>query len=102
MNIAVVTLDMMRQAGATEDDCEDLASLPGRVRGNKVSILVRELAEGKSKVSVRTGGEVNAAELCARFGGGGHPMAAGCTLNTDPEFAALLMQEALNQIWPET
>ena len=101
VNIAVVTLDMMRQAGATEDDCEDLASLPGKIRGSRVNILVRELAEGKCKASVRTGGSVNAAELCARFGGGGHPMAAGCTLNTDPEIAALLMQAALDQIWQE-
>ncbi len=101
VNIAVVTLDMMRQAGAVEDDCEDLASLPGRVRGNQVSILVRELSEGLCKVSVRTGGSVNAAELCARFGGGGHVMAAGCTLRTEPEIAALLMQAALNEIWPE-
>ena len=101
VNIAVVTLDMMRQAGAVEDDCEDLASLPGRIRGNRVSILVREISEGECTVSVRTGGSVNAAELCARFGGGGHPMAAGCTLNTEPEIAALLMQAALNEIWPE-
>lgn len=101
VNIAVVTLDMMKQAGATEDDCEDLASLPGKIRGSKVNILVRELEEGKCKVSVRTGQSVNAAELCARFGGGGHPMAAGCTLNTDPEIAALLMQAALNEVWPE-
>ena len=102
MNIAVVTLDMMHQAGATEDDCEDLASLPGKVRGNQVGITVRELEPGKCKVSVRTGPNVNSAELCARFGGGGHPMAAGCTLNTDPEIAALLMQAALNEMWPET
>ncbi len=102
VNIAVVTLDMMRQAGATEDDCEDLASLPGKVRGNQVGITVRELEPGKCKVSVRTGPDVNSAELCARFGGGGHPMAAGCTLNTDPEIAALLMQAALNEMWPET
>ncbi len=101
LNIAVVTLDMMRQTGATEDDCEDLASLPGKVRGSMVNIMVRELAEGRCKVSVRTDGTVNAAELCGRFGGGGHPMAAGCTLNTDPEIAALLMQAALNEIWPE-
>ena len=101
VNIAVVTLDMMRQAGATEDDCEDIASLPGRVRGSMVNILVRELSEGKCKVSVRTGSSVNAAELCARFGGGGHAMAAGCSLNTDPEIAALLMQAALNEVWPE-
>ena len=101
VNIAVVTLDMMRQAGATEDDCEDLASLPGKVRGNRVSFMIRELSEGRCKVSVRTDGSVNAAELCARFGGGGHPMAAGCTLNADPEIAALLMQAAVNEEWPE-
>ena len=29
-------------------------------------------------------------------------MAAGCTLTTDPEIAALLMQAALNEAWPET
>ena len=63
---------------------------------------MRELAEGKCKVSVRTDGSVNAADLCARFGGGGHPMAAGCTLNADPDIAALLMQAALNEAWPET
>ena len=102
VNIAVVTLDMMRQAGATEDDCEDIASLPGRIRGSKVNILVRELENGKCKVSVRTGSSVNAAELCARFGGGGHPMAAGCTLNTDPETAVTQMHAALDEIWPET
>ena len=102
VNIAVVTLDMMRQTGATEDDCEDLASLPGKVRGSRVNFTIRELSEGKCKVSVRTDGSVNAAELCARFGGGGHPMAAGCTLNTDPEIAALLMQAALDDGWPET
>ncbi len=102
VNIAVVTLDMMRKAGATEDDCEDIASLPGRIRGSKVNILVRELENGKCKVSVRTGSSVNAAELCARFGGGGHPMAAGCTLNTDPETAVTQMHAALDEIWPET
>ena len=102
VNIAVVTLDMMRQAGATEDDCEDLASLPGKVRGSRVNFTIRELEEDRCKVSVRTDGSVNAADLCARFGGGGHPMAAGCTLNADPDIAALLMQAALNEAWPET
>ncbi len=101
VNIAVVTLDMMRQTGAIEDDCEDLASLPGRIRGSVVNITVRELEAGKCKVSVRTSPAFNAAELCARFGGGGHAMAAGCTLNTEPEIAALLMQAAVNEIWPE-
>ena len=49
---------------------------------------------------MRTSPAFNAAELCARFGGGGHAMAAGCTLNTEPEIAALLMQAAVDEAWP--
>ncbi len=100
VNIAVVTLDMMRQTGATEDDCEDLASLPGKVRGSEINLTIRELEEGKCKVSVRTSENYDSSELCSRFGGGGHRMAAGCTLNTDPDIAALLMQAAIDEAWP--
>ena len=101
INVAVVTQEMMRESGATEDDCDDLASLPGKVRGSVVNITIRELEEGKCKVSLRTSEEVDAAAICARFGGGGHKMASGCTLNTDPEIAAMLMLAAVDQEWPE-
>ena len=101
INVAVITLDMMTESGATEDDCDDLASLPGKVRGSVVNITVRELEEGKCKVSLRTNEDVDSAAICARFGGGGHKMAAGCTLNTDPEIAAMLMLAAVDQEWPE-
>ena len=101
INVAIVTLDMMRECGATEDDCDDLASLPGKVRGSVVNVTIREIAEGTCKVSLRTNDEVDSSAICGRFGGGGHKMAAGCTLNTDPEIAALLIMAAVNQEWPE-
>jgi len=101
INIGTATLDMMKAAGATDDDCDDLASIPGKVQGNVVGIMIRELAEGKCKVSLRTNEEVDSAAICGKFGGGGHKMAAGCTLDTDPEFAAILMLAAVNQEWPE-
>lgn len=78
INVAVITLDMLEKAGVTENDCDDLASLAGKVEGNVVSITVRELPGGGSKASVRSNETVNASEICAHFGGGGHPMAAGC------------------------
>ena len=101
INVAVITREMMETSGATEDDCDDLASLPGRVRGNVVGITVRELEEDKCKISLRTNDQVDAAAVCARFGGGGHKMAAGCTLNTSPDIAAMLMLSVVNEIWPE-
>lgn len=92
INVAIVTLDMMAEAGATENDCDDLASLAGKVRGSVVAITVRELPDGSSKASVRTNETVNASEICARFGGGGHSMAAGCNAAMGPyEFADALL-----------
>lgn len=100
INIATVTLDMMESAGATENDCDDLAALAGRVRGSRVSVTIRELEKGKKcKVSVRTGLEVNASELCAMFGGGGHIMAAGCTMDCSVEEAERLLLEAIDKQW---
>ncbi len=92
INVAIVTLDMMAEAGATENDCDDLASLAGKVRGSVVAITIRELPDGRSKASVRTNETVNASDICARFGGGGHAMAAGCNAEMGPyEFADALL-----------
>ena len=38
--------------------------------------------------SVRSKEPINAAEICAQFGGGGHKYAAGCELGRDGEAAA--------------
>ena len=99
INIAVITLDMMRESGATEDDCDDLASLAGKVRGNVVSITVREIAPGRSKASVRTNELVDASAVCAVFGGGGHKMASGCTVDLPPQTLADRMLDTVNEIW---
>lgn len=100
INFATVTLEMMEKAQATENDCDDLASLAGRVRGSRVSVTIRELEKGKScKVSVRTGEEVDASAVCARFGGGGHAMAAGCTIDAGTDEAERLILEEINRQW---
>lgn len=93
--VALVTEEMLAQAGATEDDLDDLAGLPGRAEGHRVSILIRDWPGGESKVSVRSGPDFDSCGLCAVFGGGGHKMAAGCNLPVPPEAAAeLLVAEA--------
>lgn len=84
INVAVITLEMLQQAGATENDCDDLASLAGKVEGSVAAITIREMPDGRSKASVRTDETVNASEICAVFGGGGHAMAAGCTAEMGP------------------
>lgn len=85
VTVVTVTLDMMDKSGATEDDCEDLASLAGRVAGNRVAVTIRELEPGLCKVSLRSGEDFDSAAICALHGGGGHKMAAGCTIRSDPD-----------------
>lgn len=85
INVATVTLEMMEKAGATEDDCDDIASLAGRVEGNRVSCTIRQMGERECKISLRSGEFFDSAAICARHGGGGHRMAAGCTVFETPE-----------------
>ena len=99
ITIACVTRDMMDRCGATEDDCDDLAGLAGRIESSVVSITIKETAQGGSKISVRTTPEVSASEICAVFGGGGHNMAAGCRLDCEPERAKEMLLNVIDEVW---
>lgn len=97
--VATVTLDMLEKAGANEDDCDDLAGLAGRAEGSIVNITIREQADGSSKISVRTTEEVSSIEICAVFGGGGHAMAAGCTIFGSPDKAREMLLNVIDEVW---
>lgn len=97
---ALVTQQMLREAGTTENDLDDLAGLPGRALGGTVTILIRELPDGRSKCSVRSTPEVDSSAVCGIYGGGGHAMAAGVTLDCDPKTAEQMLLAAVDQVWP--
>lgn len=78
--IIVVTLDMIEKTGATEDDVEGLSAFPRRVEGVEVGMTVREMKENEFKISARSNGLIDVAEICAKYSGGGHKRAAGCTI----------------------
>lgn len=87
----VVTLDMVRKAGVTENDMDDLAALAGKLEGHQVSLTLRENDDGTTRVSLRSGKRVNVSEIARLFGGGGHAMAAGCTIKAGPETALTML-----------
>ncbi len=96
--IATVTLDMMEKAGAGENDCDDIAGIPGKVEGCVVSMVIRELEKGKCKVSVRSQPSFNSCEFCAKFGGGGHEMASGCTIMAETDEVREMLVKAVEDI----
>ncbi|MBQ3404749.1 MAG: bifunctional oligoribonuclease/PAP phosphatase NrnA [Oscillospiraceae bacterium] len=97
--IIAVSRDMIAESGADEDALDDLASVPGQIEGVVVGITAREIGEGVTKMSVRTTPEVSANEICSKFGGGGHFMAAGCTMEKPLYEAVKLIAKAVDEVW---
>ena len=81
--IITVTREMLQQTGCSESDLEDLSGLPRSIEGVECGITLREQENGNFKISVRTK-ELDAAAICATFGGGGHLRAAGCECGGTP------------------
>ncbi len=79
--VLYVTLDMYARTGATAEDTEDFVNYARSIKGVEVGLFLRELEGGGVKVSLRSKGRVNVAEVAKELGGGGHHNAAGCELN---------------------
>ena len=96
--IIAVTLETQKKIGVGDGELEGIASLPRQVEGVKIGITLREKTENDFKISVRSDGDVNAAEFCARFGGGGHAAAAGCSVKGSLEEVKAKLKEAVSEI----
>ena len=96
--IIAVTLATQKKVGVGDGELEGLASIPRQVEGVKIGITLREKTENDFKISVRSDGDVNAAEFCARFGGGGHAAAAGCSVKGSLEEVKAQLKAAVSEI----
>lgn len=88
--------ELMEKTQATEDDLDNISALGRSIQGVELGVLIREMSGGKCKISMRSSQAVNAAELCSRFSGGGHPCAAGCTIEGDCDTAEKLICEEIS------
>lgn len=97
--IVSLTLDMMAQVGATEEDIDDISAFVGQIEGVRTGVTLRELRPGVCKISLRTDpGDLNASKVCALLGGGGHAAAAGATVEGDVEFTRQAVLDAIRKV----
>lgn len=68
--------------GAIPQDTEDLVSFTRSIAGVEVGLVFMEQPADGVKVSFRARSRVDVAKVAGQFGGGGHRLAAGATLNT--------------------
>ena len=86
--------DMVRTA-ASEEDCEGIVNYALGVAGVEAAAFLRELPEGRIRLSLRSKGKVDVAAIAAELGGGGHEAAAGVTLDGPLERA---MEQILGEL----
>jgi phosphoesterase RecJ-like protein len=86
----VITKEILEQTGARPQDTEGFPDFPRSIAGVQVSLMFLEMPDNRVKVSLRSKGQVVVNEIAQRFGGGGHPFAAGA-----------LIEGKLNEVVPK-
>jgi phosphoesterase RecJ-like protein len=76
---AVVTRDDLDAHGIGMDATEGLIDVVRTDGASDVAAVLKEQPEGGFKVSLRSKGATNVAQVAGRFGGGGHALASGFT-----------------------
>jgi phosphoesterase RecJ-like protein len=88
---AKVTRRMLREANAVMAESEGIIDTLNSIAGLELAILFKEVSATLTKISVRSRGGVDAAAMCAIFGGGGHIRAAGAEIDKPIDEAVKLV-----------
>ncbi len=82
-----VTRRMLEEAGCDEEDTEGVTNELRKIAGTRVVIVLKESSDGTIKVSLRGKYGFDVKRIALAFGGGGHVLAAGCTIQGSLEQA---------------
>ncbi len=94
-----VTKQDFARTGAAYSDTENLINEAHRIGTVRASALFIELDDGRIRCSLRSRGGPDVSQIAAKFGGGGHTMAAGTFLPGPLEHAKqLILAEMQNRL----
>lgn len=85
MIASVITMEEMKQYHVLPKHLDGIVNQLRVTKGVEAAVFLYENEDGSYKVSTRSNGLVNVAELAVRFGGGGHERAAGFSMEGTPE-----------------
>ena len=82
----IITKNDMKNFNAKSDYTEGISEALRQIDSTEVAILLKELPNQMTKVSMRSK-KVDVSKIAENFGGGGHHYAAGCTIQKPPAIA---------------
>lgn len=91
---------MYQRSGAAVGDSEGLIDHPRSIAGVLAVALVRQLADGRFKVSLRSKGDIDVERVARQYGGGGHRNAAGFTIDGDGADAQAIRTRVVGDLVP--
>ena len=94
---AKVSRRMLREANAVMAESEGIIDTLNSIAGLELAILFKEVSDSLTKISVRSRGAVDAAAMCASFGGGGHIRAAGAEIERPMDEAVKMVLSAAKE-----
>jgi phosphoesterase RecJ-like protein len=90
-----ITSADLAETGTSTEDLEDVVEYARRIREMEVALLLRELDDGRTKVSLRSTGGADVARVARTLGGGGHEKAAGAIVAAGLDEAEAIVLEAV-------
>ena len=94
--VAVVSASTLAEIGAEESDCEGLVNIGRNIVGVEVSLFAREVRPGEFRINLRSRGDTDVSKIARKFNGGGHKLAAGCTVFAASSDIETILLKALN------
>lgn len=86
----------MEKFGVGDDSTDGIAEALRAINSTEVSFVVRETDSKVCKISMRSK-NIDIAEICSKFGGGGHKFAAGCTIKSSCDDAVKKLLAEINK-----
>ncbi len=91
---STASFEEITAAECTLADIDEQVAIPRSLRGIKIAVLLTEGKKGRTRLNIRGESGTNVLDLAIRFGGGGHPQAAGAILDAT-------IEEAVQRVIPQ-
>jgi phosphoesterase RecJ-like protein len=89
---SLVSRETMKNFDATDEHIDGISEALRQISTIEAALIFKETAKGYTKVSFRSNG-IDVCKIAEFFGGGGHKLAAGCTIEKN-------LNDAKNEVLP--
>lgn len=93
-----ITDDVLKKIDASPKDMEGLINYSIGIKGVVVGVLFKEISESVTKASFRSDNGIDIIKVAAKFGGGGHRVACGCTLDNSMDEAKRVILSEIKEL----